>query len=196
MTFFKQAISVICAGLLLIGCNNPQSQNTIETPPAATSGGEDEFGPIEDTALEELPLVATPTVERNTSPTARSVRISVGEAAPFSGSLLADEARSYLYTSSTSLESECTAAILRQRDRDAARLSLNVGELRLQMSSDRERFRVILEGRDREISRLLELNAAITRESDSFPWETLLIGVGAAALGIVIGFVSGVVYSP
>lgn len=190
----KKFISALCICLLLTGCNGQTPSTTSSAPPS--SGGEDITAPIEDAAIEELPLVETPTVERNTSATARSVRILAGAAAPFAGRLLNDEAMSYMHTASVSLEEECTAAIRRQRDRDAARLTLDVGELRLQINSDRDRFRIILDGRDREIRRLLELNTELSHTANEFPWEAVLSGVGAGALGLVIGFVAGALYTP
>lgn len=179
---------------MLVGCNG-KNTSTLRTA-SRTAGGEDLLSHVEDAEIEELSLVETPTVERNTSPTARSIRIAVGTATPYGGRLLNDEAVSYLHNASVSLELECSAAIRRQRDRDAARLSLDVGELRLQINSDRDRFRVILEGRDREISRLLDLNEDLTRDTNAFPWEAVLTGIGTGALGLVLGFISGALYNP
>ena len=192
--FLRRITSMFCVLLLLTGCNNLQSRTS--SIAASTSGGEVDLSPLEETPLEELSLVETPTVERNTSPTARSIRIAAGTLTPYGGRLLNDEAMSYMHTASTTLEDECGAAIRRQRDRDAARLSLDVGELRLQINSDRDRFRIILDGRDREISRLLALNTELSRDANSFPWDAVLAGVGAGALGLVIGFVTGTLYNP
>lgn len=187
----------MCVFLLLTGCNGGStSTSSLASPESVSSGGEITTAPEESSAAEELPLVETPTVERNTSTTARSVRIISGSPAPFSGRLLNDEAMSYIHAASVSLEEACTAAIRRQRDRDAARLTLDVGELRLQLNADRERARIILEGRDREIARLLELNETLTNEINAFPWESVLVGVGSGALGLVLGFVAGALYSP
>lgn len=179
---------------MLTGCSNLQTRTSSIV--ASTAGGEVDLEPLEDAAIEELSIVETPVVERNTSPTARSIRIAAGSLTPYGGRLLNDEAMSYMHTSSTTLEEECGAAIRRQRDRDAARLSLDVGELRLQINSDRSRFRIILDGRDREINRLLELNTELSRDANEFPWDALLTGVGAGALGLVIGFVAGTLYNP
>lgn len=194
MMLAKRIVSLLCACTLLVGCNR--------TPPVSpeansTSGGEESLlAPLVEEALTELPLVEAPTVERNTSTTARRYRVTLGMPAPASGLLLNDEAEAYVFAESEAFEARCRVAITSQRDRDAVRLSLEVGELRLQMNSDRERFRIILDGRDREIQRLMSLNETLSGSASDFPLEEVLLGIGALAVGLVGGFAVGFLYNP
>jgi hypothetical protein len=189
----KRFIASLCIVSLLYGCNN---QRVAAPTTDETTGGESDFAPLEESAIEALSLVETPTVTPNVSPDALGTRFAAGAVTTYSGRLLNDQALSYLFDESTSYERECGLAINRQRDLDAARLALDVGELRLQINSDRERFRIILGGRDTEIERLLTINEELVSDANEFPWDTVLVGVGSGALGLILGFVAGALYSP
>lgn len=189
----QSAFSALLFGILLVsaGCN------TTPTPtspgPELTTGGEDSLGTLPEASTIVLDIVEAPRVEPNTSSTARTYRLVLGAPAPADGLLLNDEAAAYLIAEMEAYQSRVIAALEVQRDRDLARLHLEMGELRLQITADRERFGVILAGRDREIARLMEMNESFVASSNEFPWDTVLVGVGGLVLGLLGGFVFGVI---
>jgi hypothetical protein len=189
----KSTFSALLFSFLLIssGCNSTPTPVTV--PDSTSAGGEDTLGSLPEDTTIVLDVVDAPTIEPNTSTTARSYRLVLGAPAPVDGLLLNDEAAAFLIAEMEAYQARVVAALEVQRDRDLARLHLEMGELRLQITADRERFGVILAGRDREIARLMEMNESFVASSNEFPWDTVLVGVGGLALGLLGGFVFGVI---
>jgi hypothetical protein len=193
----KSTFSALLLSFVLLnaGCGGSGPALSTNQSPETSSGGELDglTGTLPEASTIVLDVVETPRIEPNTSPTARTYRLSLGASAPADGLLLNDEAAAFLIAEMEAFQARVTAALEVQRDRDLARLNLEVGELRLEITSDRERFGVIIAGRDREIIRLMEMNESFVERSNEFPWDTVLIGVGGLVLGLLGGFIFGLV---
>ena len=68
--------------------------------------------------------------------------------------------------------------LIEQRDRDYETLTFLNEQWRIRLNGDRDRFRIIHEVDQAEITRLLGLVERTMERGTSFPWEAVLVGAG------------------
>ena len=73
------------------------------------------------------------------------------------------------------------------------RLRNELEGLRIQINSDRNRYRLIIADRNGQISRLLRQTERIANRGAEFPWEAVLVGAGGLLIGVIGGFLMGFV---
>ena len=133
------------------------------------------------------PLEAVTIPEPETAPTTSSyLRLTLGQPAPFNGFIFNDIGAAFLVTEHQALSQRYEAALLNQRERDFARLTLDTNSLRLQINTDRKTFKVLITSFDQRIQDLQEV---VEEENSIFHDIWTIVGAGSA--GIVVGFVVG-----
>ncbi len=118
--------------------------------------------------------------------------------APWPGVLLNPSAVAYLIAEAEAARSRAEAALQRQRESDWNRLRLEVGQLRLRVTSDRRQADVIIAGLEREVERRIQIHESYVEERNGGFWNTDfgeilqwgLVVVGAAAVGFVVGYLA------
>jgi len=146
--------------------------------------------------LEEVEL--PPAQLSNGSRGERQTYLQRGEVAPWPGVLLNPSAVAYLIAEAEAARSRAEAALQRQRESDWNRLRLEVGQLRLRVTSDRRQADVIIAGLEREVERRIQIHESYVEERNGGFWNTDfgeilqwgLVVVGAAAVGFVVGYLA------
>jgi len=199
----KQTIGFFLIMSLLFGCNpTPQSRRT------ETSGDENVVGmftPIPEfppTPLEEL---AAETIEQSSDPAPIELpRGTIINIPAFSGQssrrltlddshiLFTASAAIFIVTEVVAFQERAARVLTEQRTRDYNRLTLLNEEWRIRLNSERERFRIIHEHDQAELNRLIRLNEVSMERANSFPWETVLLTLGALVVGAAGGVLTGI----
>lgn len=201
----KKFIAIFLIFSLLFGCN-PGSQSTSLSQ---TSGDEieaDMFSPLPEREIEPLEEIPAETITQSSE--AAPVELPAGSVVLFPSAgdqqsrrftlehsyvLFTSSAAAFVITEIVALQERAARALREQRTRDFARLRLLDEQWRLQLNSERERFRIIHEADRAEVARLIQLNQAAIQRGNEIPWENILISIGIFALGAVIGLVGGLV---
>lgn len=206
----KKVISTILAFSLLLGCNTaPASETGSRT---ATSGGEgpmDIYSPIpaEDVPVEPLEAVEAAEIVRTTEPRPRELSVGTRLLGPPDASgnpsyeltldtthvLFTSDYASFVVTEIVALRDRAERTLIEQRDRDYETLTFLNEQWRIRLNGDRDRFRIIHEVDQAEITRLLGLVERTMERGTSFPWEAVLVGAGGLLIGVIGGFLMGFV---
>ena len=149
-----------------------------------------DLAPLEELQLPELQV-------SDGSRGERQVYLAVGQAAPWPGVLLNPAAIAFIIAERQAAWERAQATLIAQRASDWNRLQLEVGQLRLQIQTDRRRADIVVDGLQRETQRLRQIHSDFVEGSDDF-WNTDfgqilqwgLVIIGAAAVGFVIGYVA------
>lgn len=130
----------------------------------------------------------------------RQTYLEQGDRAPWPGALLNPAAVAYIISEYQSSFARGQATLQHQRELDWARLRLEVGQLRLQLSFDRRQADLVIDNQQEEILRLQNIHTEYIAEQNGGFWNTDfgqvlqwgLVIVGSAAVGLVLGMaVSG-----
>jgi hypothetical protein len=188
----KKALSLVLSvsliGTLLIPACGPSAQsirtrNTLEAI-------RNQFAPLEqeDGSIEPLESVQVPPREQPDSSTSFSQRILAGQSAPFSGLLLSDSAAAFVASEYEAIIQRYELALSQQRAMDLARVIRDSRAYRLQINSERERFRIFAESQERYIA---SLEASLSQQNQVDVLQIFAL-VGAGAVGIVFGIIIGI----
>lgn len=195
--FLLAALSI---PMLLTGCGSTSASAQTPEPTAEveqTSGSEteqteEELAPLEVVDLPEPVLSTGEHGERQTF-------LAEGEPAPWAGVLLNPEAVAFIISQYEAQWERARAALERQRDSDWNRLQLEVGRLRLRLETQEQQHNIIVDGLNREVSRLIQIHEDYVEEQNGGFWNSDfgqvlqygLIIVGSAAVGLVVGYLAG-----
>ena len=184
----KKLISSILLVSILFGCttgNLPGGSTT-----AVDDQGFPDMPPLELAAVE---AVEVPAVEPNPAPTPAPVELTLNQEfrAPYPGIFFSNEQAAYIIAELEAYQSRVAATMESMRTGFQLRLHSETEELRLQINSDRNRFRMVIAARDTEIARLLRQNERFVNRGSEFPWEAVLVGAGGLLIGVVGGFLMG-----
>jgi len=184
----KKLISSILLVSILVGCttgNLPGGSTT-----AVDDQGFPDMPPLELAAVE---AVEVPAVEPNPTPTPAPVELTLNQEfrAPYPGIFFSNEQAAYIIAELEAYQSRVAATMESMRTGFQLRLHSETEELRLQINSDRNRFRMVIAARDTEIARLLRQNERFVNRGSEFPWEAVLVGAGGLLIGVVGGFLMG-----
>jgi len=184
----KKLISSILLVSILFGCttgNLPGGSTT-----AVDNQGFPDMPPLELAAVE---AVEVPAVEPNPTPTPAPVELTLNQEfrAPYPGIFFSNEQAAYIIAELEAYQRRVSVSMESMRDGYQLRLRHETEELRLQINSDRNRFRIIIAARDAEIARLLAQTERFANRGAEFPWEAVLVGAGGLLIGVVGGFLMG-----
>lgn len=175
--------------MLVIGCAGTTKQvSTIPKLPTVEERAEE----LSSTYTEkDLPLV---NVEQPTNSAGQNgelqVWVEAGKVAPYSGVLINPEGMAHIIANHEAQIELADAAVEKQRDLDLTKLNLEAAKLIVELETTEKKNNVIIKGRDEEIKRLQELHNAALAEAKK-PWKKIIIGVGAAVVGVGAGIVIG-----
>lgn len=180
---------VILLMVLTLGCNHSKP---IKTTPVKIPTIEEKievlntkYGP------ENLPLVEVePTGNTPGQNGEQQTWIEVNTPAPYSGVLLNTEGMAYIISEYEARQDRANIAVKKQRDLDLTKLNLETGKLTIELETSEKKNAIIVKGRDDELKRLHELNQKMLEESQK-PWTKIIIGVGAALVGVGTGILVG-----
>ena len=184
----KKLISSILLVSILFGCtrgNLPGGSTT-----AVDDQGFPDMPPLE---LAPVEAVEVPTVELNPNPTPAPLALTLNQEfrAPYPGIFFSNEQAAYIIAELEAYQRRVSVSMESMRDGYQLRLRHETEELRLQINSDRNRFRIIIAARDAEIARLLAQTERFANRGSEFPWEAVLVGAGGLLIGVVGGFLMG-----
>ena len=108
------------------------------------------------------------------------------ENAPWDGLLLNPEAMAVIISEYESLLARADLALQTQRNEDLAKLNLETGKLNLIIDAQTQKSVIELQGRDAEIKSCQKINSSIVKDKTSIG-KKILLGIGAAAAGILTG---------
>lgn len=184
----KKLISSILLVSILFGCT------TGNLPGGSTTAVDDQGFP-DMAALELAPVeaVEVPTVEPSPTPTPAPLALTLNQEfrAPYPGIFFSNEQAAYIIAELEAYQRRVSVSMESVRDGYQLRLNHETELLRLQINSDRTRFRIIISARDAEIARLLRQNERFVNRGSEFPWESVLVGAGGLLIGVVGGFLMG-----
>lgn len=186
----KKFISSILLVSILFGCttgNLPGGSTT-----AVDNQGFPDMAALDLAAVE---AVEVPAVEPNPTPTPAPLELTLNQEfrAPYPGIFFSNEQAAYIIAELEAYQQRVAATMESMRTGFELRLRNETEELRLQINSDRGRFRTIITARDAEIARLLAQNERFVNRGSEFPWEAVLVGAGGLLIGVVGGFLMGFV---
>ena len=186
----KKLISSILLVSILFGCTTGNLPGSSTTP--VDNQGFPDMAPLELAAV-EAPEV--PAVEPNPTPTPPPLALTLNEEfrAPYPGLFFSNEQAAYIIAELEAYQQRVAATMESMRTGYELRLSSETEELRLQINSDRNRFRIIIAARDAEIARLLAQTERFANRGAEFPWEAVLVGAGGLLIGVIGGFLMGFV---
>lgn len=129
----------------------------------------------------------------------RQTFLQAGELAPWGGVLLNPAAVAFIIAEYQASFSRAGAALDRQRDSDWNRLRLEVNQLRLWLTTDRQQADVVIDGLNNEVERLQDIHEDFVEEQTGGFWNTDfgqvlqwgLVILGSAAVGVVVGYLAG-----
>lgn len=175
---------------MLVGCttgNLPGGSTT-----AVDDHGFPDMPPIE---LAPVEAVVVPTVEPNPTPTPAPIALTLSQefTAPYPGVFFSNEQAAYIIAELEAYQERVSVSMESMRNEFQLRLNTETELLRLQINSDRTRFRLVIEARDAEIARLMRLNERVINRGSEFPWEAVLVGAGGLLIGVIGGFLMGFV---
>lgn len=177
-------ISILVTAMVLNGCGG--------TPkPTALQNYENEFQPLPIPTEETLPPldpVTLPTRQENPDPGAFTLRLEMGQPSPAAGLFLSDSAAAFVVTEYQALTERFVLTLEIDRQKSFARLLRDNQRLTLQINGERERFLIAIRSQQQQILDLRNLN-----EEANSVWPKIWIGLGATAVGIVIGAIVGYV---
>ena len=184
----KKIISSILLISILTGCttgNLPGSSTT-----AVDDHGFPDMSPIE---LAPAEAVVVPTVEPNPTPTPAPISLTLNQefTVPYPGIFFSNEQAAYIIAELEAYQQRVAASMESMRTGFDLRLHTETEELRIQINSDRARFRLVIAARDAEIARLMRLNERVINRGSEFPWEAVLVGAGGLLIGVIGGFLMG-----
>ena len=186
----KKLISSILLVSILFGC-------TTGNLPGGSTTPVDEHGFADMPTLELAPVEVTevPAVEPNPTPTPPPLALTLNQEfrAPYPGIFFSNEQAAYIIAELEAYQARVSATMESMRTGFQLRLHSETEELRLQINSDRNRFRMIISARDAEIARLLAQNERFVNRGSEFPWEAVLVGAGGLLIGVIGGFLMGFV---
>ena len=176
------------------------AQDNPETPEGSSvaPGAVIEWSPV-STELAPLELVILPGPQLSTGARGeRQTYLHIGEPAPWAGVLFNPPAAAFIVAEYQASFSRAGVTLARQRESDWNRLRLEVNQLRLQLSSDRQQANVVIEGLVGEINRLEDIHENYVEEQTGGFWNTDfgqvlqwgLVIVGSAAVGFVLGYLA------
>lgn len=150
-----------------------------------------ELAPLEEVTLPEPQLTLGTNGERQTY-------LQIGEPAPWAGVLLNPAAVAFIISEYRASFQRAQAALDRQRESDWNRLRLEVGQLRLQIETDRRQADVVIDGLRREVDRQIQIHEDYIEEQNGGFWNTDfgqvlqwgLVIIGSAAVGVVVGYLA------
>lgn len=184
----KKLISSILLVSIITGCttgNLPGGSTT-----AVDDQGFPDMPPIE---LAPVEAIVVPTVEPNPNPTPSPVALTLNQEfrAPYPGIFFSSQQAAYIIAELEAYQQRVAASMESMRTGFGLRLHTETEELRLQINSDRTRFRLVIQARDAEIARLMRLNERIVNRGSEFPWDAVLVGAGGLLIGVIGGFLMG-----
>ena len=186
----KKIISSILLVSILVGCT------TGNLPGGSTTAVDDQgFPDMPPLELAPVEAVEVPAVEPNPTPTPAPVELTLNQEfrAPYPGIFFSNEQAAYIIAELEAYQSRVAATMESMRTGFQLRLHNETEELRLQINSDRNRFRMVIAARDTEIARLLRQNERFVNRGSEFPWEAVLVGAGGLLIGVIGGFLMGFV---
>jgi hypothetical protein len=184
----KKYISVVLLISMITGCATGNLSNA-STTPLNNQGFPDmpmlELAPVE--------TVQVPQLEPNPSPTPEPIALTLNQefTAPYDGIFFSNEQGAYIIAELEAFQQRVALTIENMRTRFELRLRNETESLRLQINSDRARFRIVIADRDEHINRLLRQNERFVNRGSEFPWEAVLVGAGGLLLGVIGGFLMG-----
>jgi hypothetical protein len=184
----KRLLSSIFIVSVLVGCT------TGNLPGGSTTAVDDQGFP-DMPAIELAPVetVEVPTIEPNPTPTPSPVALTLNQEfrAPYPGIFFSSQQAAYIIAELEAYQERVAASMESMRTGFQLRLNTETEELRLQINSDRARFRLVIQARDTEIVRLMRLNERIVNRGSEFPWDAVLVGAGGLLVGVIGGFLMG-----
>ena len=186
----KKLISSILLVSILVGCT------TGNLPGGSTTAVDDQgFPDMPQLELAPAEDVEVPIVEPNPNPTPAPLALTLNQEfrAPYPGIFFSNEQAAYIIAELEAYQRRVSVSMESMRDGYQLRLRHETEELRLQINSDRNRFRMIISARDAEIARLLRQNERFANRGSEFPWEAVLVGAGGLLIGVIGGFLMGFV---
>jgi len=184
----KKLISSILLVSIITGCT------TGNLPGGSTTAVDDQGFP-DMPAIELAPVeaVEVPTIEPNPTPTPSPVALTLNQEfrAPYPGIFFSSQQAAYVIAELEAYQQRVAASMESMRTGFQLRLNTETEELRLQINSDRTRFRLVIQARDAEIARLMRLNERIVNRGSEFPWDAVLVGAGGLLIGVIGGFLMG-----
>jgi hypothetical protein len=184
----KKLISSILLVSIITGCT------TGNLPGASTTAVDDQgFPDMPAVELAPVEAVVVPAVEPSPTPTPLPVELTLNQEfrAPYPGVFFSNEQAAYIIAELEAYQQRVAASMESMRTGFGLRLHTETEELRLQINSDRARFRLVIQGRDNEIARLMRLNERVINRGSEFPWEAVLVGAGGLLIGVIGGFLMG-----
>jgi hypothetical protein len=186
----KKFTSYILLVSILFGCT------TGNRPGGSTTPVDDHgFPDMAELELAPVEAVEVPAVEPNPTPTPAPLALTLDQEfrAPYPGIFFSNDQAAYIIAELESYQQRVSVSIEGMRTTFELRLRNETEELRLQLNSDRGRFRTIIAARDAEIARLLAQNERFVSRGSEFPWEAVLVGAGGLLIGVIGGFLMGFV---
>ena len=186
----KKLISSILLVSILFGCTTGNLPGGSTTP--VDNQGFPDMAPLELAAV-EAPEV--PAVEPSPTPTPPPLALTLNQEfrAPYPGIFFSNEQAAYIIAELEAYQQRVAVTMESMRTGYELRLRSETEELRLQINSDRNRFRIIIAARDAEIARLLAQTERFANRGAEFPWEAVLVGAGGLLIGVIGGFLMGFV---
>ena len=128
----------------------------------------------------------------------RQVFLQSGQVAPWAGVLLNPSAVAFIISETQASYDRARLALRLQRETDTNRLTLEVGQLRLRLRSDRAEADIVIAGQQREITNCHSLHKDYVDSLTSGFFRTKfglaikwgLVVIGAAAVGAVVGYIA------
>lgn len=186
----KNASLTIVLAAVLIGCTTGNVRGDSTTPV-------DDYGFPDMAEIEVAPVEAleAPILEPNPNPTPNPLALTLNQefVAPYPGIFFSNDQAAYIIAELEAYQQRVAVIMESMRNGFQLRLRNELEGLRIQINSDRNRYRLIIADRNGQISRLLRQTERIANRGAEFPWEAVLVGAGGLLIGVIGGFLMGFV---
>lgn len=186
----KWSVAVLLLVTFSFGCDGSRGMRT--STPSDVLGESSGGGEVVRVSSEET-LPPLPEVEPSPpiSPEERQTPLRQGVPAPYSGVLFSPEAVARIEVEFRVLRQQIVRDLEFQRRELEARRVRDVSVLELRVRTQEQEHRVLIEGRDREISRLQERLEEEVESGNPNTFLMILVGVGSAIVGVLSGWFLG-----
>lgn len=174
--------------LLLVGCGGTVSAQEPTAPPVVSSGDEHEevVTPV-DTGSDTLPPLMSPP-----SGGEIIVPLAQGATAPFAGILLNAEAAAWLEAEPDAVQDRAQIWVTRRLTQVRLLSEAEIERLRLRLRTQEEIHQIEIRAHEEQNQSLLRVNEDLRQGPIQWWEEALWIG-GALVVGLVVGFIGGIV---
>lgn len=179
-------ISILLCFTFLSAC---ATGKTAGVRSATTPAPTDIYSPVEVVELAPLQAVADVSADTTTGPAPTLILSGQTFIAPVDGLFFTVPVAGWIIAESESMQNRANVSLTSQRSMDMARIQLLEDTWRLRLNGDRSRFKIIHDGDQAEINRLMGLVESSMTQTHDFPWVSVLATAGALLLGIITGFI-------